>query len=96
MLDDLVEDDDVLMRFPGRREETKCRVATVRFDIDTGERLYDIEANHEEKSALAAEGIKDYVKWVKRNLVRRKPKSHDEVQREGEETLWSAQVRAVS
>ena len=92
VLDDLHEDDIVLFRFPGFHTDVHATVAKVRIDNDNGERLYDIEAPNHPMTKTDLElpdGVPRYVKWVKRTLVRRKPKSHAEVERELEQAEWS-------
>ncbi|KAJ8608520.1 hypothetical protein CTAYLR_005737 [Chrysophaeum taylorii] len=101
----------VLFRFPGQFEDTLSIVDRIRIDPDTHERLYDIKAaqktNNNENDFFFLEDDNNksktsgddnstvIVKWVRRNRIRCKPLTHEEVERQKEEKLWRMQLRRV-
>eukprot|EP01038_Epipyxis_sp_PR26KG_P010329 gene10329-13878_t len=80
----LSEGEEVMFRFPGRRNEEIVIVTKVRYDDETGEDMYDLQ--HKYNQDLS-------VKWIARHFIKNVPKEGDALLIANLEKKWRSTIK---
>eukprot|EP01031_Cornospumella_fuschlensis_P036413 gene36413-44172_t len=78
------EGEDVMFRFPGRRQEETAVITKVRYDDQTGEDMYDLVHKYVPEMAF---------KWVPRIQIKHVPMEGDALMLAKMEVRWKHQIR---